>query len=297
MKNHSALWLAALTLSTAGCTSQQGAKARDAYESVSKGVAKVLISDEQEEQLGQQVHAELQKGTEQHPAIKLSTDEQINTYVNQLVNTLKPHADKDRKANWKVFVIDDPKTVNAFATPGAYIYVYTGLLNAADTESEVMGVMGHEMGHVTARHSARQLVAALGLNTVAQMALGKEPNQVAAIAASLVGNGTMLANSRADENEADEYAVRYTGAANYDATGIARFFQKLQGTQGNTPRFLTWLSTHPAPADRIARVEKMVQDQGLAGKGEVGAGRLDAIKARIAAGGGGAPAATPTTAR
>ena len=127
------------------------------------------------------------------------------------------------------------------------------------------------------------MVNAYGLNAIAAVALGKEPGTVAQIAAALVGNGTMLAHSRSDENEADTYAVKYSAAAAYDASGIAGFFEKLAAAQGNTPRILTWMSTHPNPADRVATVNKMVMDQGLAGRGEVGAERLAPIKQRIAA--------------
>lgn len=261
----------------AGCTAQQKAT----YARAETSVAKALISDQQEDEIGAQVHQELSRGSPEQPPLKFSTDPVVTNYVQGLLTKIAPFAEKDRAVAWKVFVIDDPKTVNAFATPGAYIYVYTGLLVAADTESEVIGVMGHEMGHVVGRHSARQMVNALGLNTIGTLALGQDPGTVAKVAASLVGNGTMLAHSRADENEADQYAVRYSAAAGSDASGIATFFEKLRGQQGNTPRAMTWLMTHPAPADRIVRVNQTIEQLGLAGRGDIGAGRLEPIKARI----------------
>lgn len=264
-----------------GCTAAQLANTEKTYAEVEKTVATVLISDAQEDALGQQIHAELDKGSADQPPLKYSKDAVVTGYVEGLIGKLTPIADKDRPGKWKVYVIDDPKTVNAFATPGAQIYVYSGLLLTATTEAELIGVLGHELGHVVARHSARQLVNAYGINAISEVALGKDPNTAAQIAAAIVGNGAMLAHSRSDENEADTYAVKYSAAAGYDATGIAGFFEKLIAIQGNTPLLLTFFSTHPAPADRIALVNKQVADQGLAGRGEIGAERLAPIKARI----------------
>src|SRR5689334_1885744 len=113
-------------------------------------VADVLISDEQEAQLGQQFHDELAKEN-----VKYLNDAVVTGYVQGIVNKLEPQARQERNVALKLFVIDDPKTVNAFATPGGYLYVYTGLLLAADNEAEVAGVMGHEIGHVIGRHIAR----------------------------------------------------------------------------------------------------------------------------------------------
>ena len=269
--------LLALALLSASCTTQT----REGMARAETAIAKALISDEQEDAIGRQIHAELEKGTAETPPIRYSTDPVVTTYINNLTAKLTPYADKDRKTAWHMHVIDDPKVVNAFATPGGHLYVYTGLLLAADTEAEVIGVMSHEMGHVVGRHSARQMVNALGLNAIASLALGENPTTLAKLAAAVVGQGTMLAHSRSDENEADQYAVKYAAAAGYDPGGIASFFEKLKGKQGHVPQALTWLSTHPAPADRITKVNQAIARQGLAGRGEIGAGRLEPIKARI----------------
>ncbi|MEO6420228.1 MAG: M48 family metalloprotease, partial [Polyangiaceae bacterium] len=131
-----------------------------------------------------------------------------------------------------------------------------------------------------ARHAARQLVNEYGLSTVAALAFGKDPTLLAKIATSLVGNGTLLAHSRFDENEADSYAVKYSSEAGYDPHGISMFFGKLLAEQGKTPEVLTWLSTHPATEDRVAHVEELIRQQGLSG-GELGADQLAPIKQRI----------------
>ncbi len=263
------LAVAVLLASTLGCTTAQRVRTETA-------VAKTLVSDQQEAQLGDQVHQELAK-----QGVRYVTDPQVNSYVEGIVNRMVPHARRDRDIGWHVYVIDDPKTVNAFATPGGHIYVYTGLLATAANEAELAGVLGHEMGHVVARHSARQMVEAYGLQAVLGMALGQNPGILAMLAATVAGNGAMLANSRSDENEADEYGVKYSSAAGYDPHGIATFFQKLMAQQGRTPKLLTFLSDHPATSDRIAHVDQMIARMGLRPGGDLGAERLAAVKAKL----------------
>jgi beta-barrel assembly-enhancing protease len=242
-----------------------------------KAVADVLISDEQEEKIGLQVKQEL----EQKEKIQYVQDPTILEYVNRIATPILQQANRDRKGvKWKINVINDAKTVNAFATPGGYLYVYTGLLLAADNEAEVAGVLAHEAGHVVGRHSARAMVNAYGLQSLTQLALGQNPGVAAQIAAQLVGGGAMLAHGRSEETEADEYGARYSAGANYDPRGLISFFQKLQRMQGNTPGVLKWLSTHPTNADRIRHLEGYIAKNNLRGS-EVGADRLAPIKQKI----------------
>ncbi|NOK02964.1 MULTISPECIES: M48 family metallopeptidase [Myxococcus] len=255
----------ALGLST-GCTKQRI--------SAEKAVARTLISDEQEEQLGKQVKAEL----ETKEKIKYVQNAAVVDYVRGISASILNQASKDRPGvKWKINVIDDPKTVNAFATPGGYLYVYTGLILAADTEAELAGVMAHEAGHVVGRHSARAMVSQMGLQAITQAALGQNPGTVAQIAASLVSGGTLLAHGRGEEIEADEYGARYASGAGYDPRGLITFFEKLQKEQGDTPALMKWLSTHPTNRDRIANIQKIISQKNLRGSNN-GPGGLPAIK-------------------
>lgn len=235
-----------------------------------KEVAKALISDEQEAQLGLQVKQELQKQN-----IKYLTDPTVTTYVEGMTKRIFPLAEKDRKdIQWHVHVVDDPKVVNAFATPGGHLYVYSGLLMEAENEAEVAGVLSHEAGHVVGRHSARQMVNAFGLNAVASLALGENPGLLQQLATQIVGTGTMLAYSRGAENEADVYGVKYAAAAGYDPKGIATFFQKLKAKEGKTPQYMTWLRTHPATADRIKNINAYIAKHKLKGGETDAAGHM-----------------------
>src|ERR1700687_5397749 len=145
---HLMVWLTAVFLALAagvGCSARQ----RVDFETAA---AKALVSDEQEQQLGLQVKDEL----EQKQHVKYVTDPVINSYVQSVIDRILPLAKKDRpNQKWELHVIDDLKTVNAFATPGGYIYVYSGLLVEAGNEAELAGVLAHESGHVVARHIAR----------------------------------------------------------------------------------------------------------------------------------------------
>ena len=242
------------------------------------GIAKALVSDDQEAQLGAQVKQELDKqGT------KYIRDPEIVNYVKGVAEKIFVSADKDRPGvKWQVFVIDDPKQVNAFATPGGYLYVYTGLLMAADNEAQLAGVWGHESGHVVARHSAQQMVNEMGLQTVIEVALGQNPNQLAQLASTLAAKGALLAYSREDETQADEYGARYSAQAGYDPHGIIQFFEKLKAMEGNQPAFAKYLSDHPATADRITHLQQYIKEKGLTGS-ELGAQRLQPVKQKLIA--------------
>jgi predicted Zn-dependent protease len=268
--------LAALALA-AGCTGQQ----RVATETT---LASVLIPTEQEKQLGLQVKEQLE--TQEH--IQYLEDPAVNAYVQGITGKILASAKKDRPdVDWSVKVINDPKTVNAFATPGGFLYVYSGLLLAADDTAEVAGVLGHEAGHVVARHSARQMVDAMGLEAVAALALGQNPSALSQVVAGAGGKGLMLANSRSDETEADEYGARYASGAGYDPNGLITFFEKLSKLEGQQPGFAKFLSDHPTTPDRITHLQQFIAEHHLSATGGRTPGELPAVKARIPKAGGG----------
>jgi predicted Zn-dependent protease len=245
----------ALSLLAASC-------ATTALGTVEKDVAQLLISPEQENQLGLQFQQEL----EQKQHVVYLDDAIVVSYVRGVADRVITFGRRERSdVTWTVNVIDDNKTVNAFATPGGYLYVYSGLLMAADNEAELAGVMAHETGHVVARHSARQMVDAYGLEAVTSLALGNNPGLLGSLVTGVGEKGFMLANSRSDETEADEYGARYASAAGYDPHGLVTFFDKLRKQEGNSPRFLAILSDHPATPDRIDHVNGFIQQRGLGG--------------------------------
>src|SRR5262245_27535928 len=183
-----------LLVSSAGCSTHQRVKTETL-------LARTLVTDEQMAEIGRQIHRELAG-----QGVRYVTDPEVIGYVNGITSKLFPLARRDRPGiEYHVHVIDDPRTVNAFATPGGHIYVYSALLLAADNEAEVAGVLGHELGHVTGRHVERAVVNAYGVEALVGLAMGDDPSLARQIAASLAATGILRAHSRSEEIEADEY--------------------------------------------------------------------------------------------
>jgi predicted Zn-dependent protease len=189
---------------------------------------------------------------------KLLKDPAINEYVNRVGQNLVRNS--DAKVPFTIKVLDSDE-INAFALPGGFFYVNTGLVLAADEESELAGVMAHEIAHVAARHGTEQLskgqlfqFAAIPLIFVTG-GIGYGLQQ----AANLLVPLTFLKFSRGMEEEADYLGVQYLYKTGYDPSAMVRFFEKLQAQEKAKPGSVSKLfSTHPATADRIRRVEDTI---------------------------------------
>jgi predicted Zn-dependent protease len=158
--------------------------------------------------------------------------------------------------------VDEP-AVNAFALPGGYIYVTRGILAFLHDEEQLAGVLGHEIGHVTARHSAQQYTkatsAGVGLTLLSIFVPEARPLQ--GIAENALGL-LFLKYGRDDELQADRLGVQYTGASGWNPAGVAgmlRTLQRLDEASGSRRGVPNFLSTHPAPADRVQRIQQFVQ--------------------------------------
>ena len=214
-----------------------------------------LVPVQTEIDLGRRLAAEIEA---EHRVLR---DRQIQRYVRFLAQPLIEQAWRDRPGiDYRVTVLDDPQQVNAFALPGGPTYVFTGLMLLAGDESELAGVLAHELAHVVARHSANQLATNLGLQVVMAIALGEDPEQLTAAAADIAGGVGMARFSREDEVEADDLGLRYVTAAGYDPRGMVRMFQGLQSVEGDSSRPLGgFLATHPATAERIERLQRRIE--------------------------------------
>jgi beta-barrel assembly-enhancing protease len=166
--------------------------------------------------------------------------------------------DYDKLFEWDVHIIQNDTVLNAFCTPGGYIYFYSGLIKFLDSEAQFAGVLGHEMAHAARRHSTNQMTKAYGLEFLFSVVLGQNPNALVQMAADLAAGVSELAFSREDEYEADEYSVKYLYLTSYDPRGVAGFFQKL----GESPQLPEFLSTHPNPQNRIDKIDEVWQSLG-----------------------------------
>lgn len=161
------------------------------------------------------------------------------------------------KYRYQWYVADDP-AINAFAVPGGYVVVNTGLIQAADSAEEVAGVLAHEVQHVESRHTLKNMVHSLGLRAALALALGDVSGSALGDAAATLGE---LKFSRELESEADQKGLAALRQAGISPQGMVSFFAKLaKHEQGATPPAL--LSTHPASEDRMQKLRAMVEQQG-----------------------------------
>ena len=148
------------------------------------------------------------------------------------------------------------KDINAFAAPGGKIVIYSHLIETADNEDELAGVIAHEMGHLIKRHPTQSMVRALGLNLVIKMVFGGTDKT--ATTAAMANSIFQLRYNRMFEREADEVATQILYTTNIDNRGFIKFFMRLQSQQKSaaTENMFSYVSTHPPTSERIEAIEK-----------------------------------------
>ena len=210
-----------------------------------------IFTDAQEVQLGKQFSREIEK------ELKIYTDPIVTAYIDQLGQHLANHSQR-RNITYH-FKVVNTDVVNAFAVPGGYLYVNIGLIRTAENESELAGVIGHEIGHVVGKHGVKQMTRQLGLAAVAQLALGEDQSKLKKMVANLATNGVLTKYSRDAEREADMYAVQEMYDAGIDPEGMATFFEKLRNLQKSKPSKLQQMfATHPPTTERITAVRSQI---------------------------------------
>jgi len=182
----------------------------------------------------------------------------VQRYVEEVGGRLVAVSDRTN-IEYHFTVIDDREHVNAFALPGGWVYVYTGLLERAENEGELASVLAHEIGHIATRHHTEQMTKLLGYSLLVRLALGEDPNQYAILAARLFGTLGQLKFSRSDELEADRLALKYLWHAGYRPDALLSFLEELQSMERNEPsRIAAFLSTHPAASIRTDQVTALL---------------------------------------
>ncbi len=217
----------------------------------------MLVSEEEEVNLGRKSDAGVVK------EYGLYDDQQVTAYVSDMgrrMGKLSHRPDLD----WHFKVLDG-SVVNAFAAPGGYVYFTRGILATLNSEAELAGVMGHEIGHVTARHSAQKISKAqMAQAGLAGLDIGMSILGIPGLSSlAQMGVGVLfLKFSRDDEREADALGVEYATKAGYDASQMADFFETLQRMDSRADRsgLPSWFSTHPSPADRESAVRALSRE-------------------------------------
>ncbi|MBM3321400.1 MAG: M48 family metalloprotease [Candidatus Eisenbacteria bacterium] len=204
-----------------------------------------LVSTEQEVAMGAEFSAEVER------EMKMLDDPVVEAYIDSLGQILARNSDRTDIA-YRFRVVDTDE-VNAFALPGGFLYVNRGLITTAENESELAGVIAHEVGHVVGRHSAKMLTRQYGIAMIAQIALGEDPGLVKSLVANIAATGALMKYSRDAEREADRFGVDEAHRSGIDPNGMATFFEKLQTMHERKPSSIEkFFSTHPPTAERIS---------------------------------------------
>ncbi|MBE2219292.1 MAG: M48 family metalloprotease [Ignavibacteria bacterium] len=218
-----------------------------------------IFSDKDDVELGEQFDKEIKANPNEFPMLEGHQD--IKDYIKGMgTEILASPKIKKRNIYPYTFQVVNDTIVNAFCTPGGFVYVYTGLMKFVDNEATLAGVVGHEIAHAERRHVTQRLTAYYGVSALLGFILGGNPSVLAEVAANLFVGLAFLKNSRDDETEADYYSIQYLKTTKWYPGGITFFFDKIKEEQrqkGSTPGDLDrLLSTHPLPADRISFVNK-----------------------------------------
>jgi predicted Zn-dependent protease len=233
-----------------------------------------LITSSEEAAMGKDFAGEIETQFE------IYDDAELVTYVQSVGGRIAAVCHRqDIEYHFSVINKDE---MNAFALPGGYIYIYTGLMKVLDNEAQLAAVLAHEVGHVTARHSTERLTAMYGAQIAVSLLLGENPQEYKVLIANIFSTTGFLAYSRANEFEADRLGTAYTSLAGYDPEGMAELLGKFIDVESREPSKLErWLSTHPPTRDRIGKVDILAASLPMAGVGERNAARYNTMKAHL----------------
>lgn len=182
-------------------------------------------------------------------------------WLNSMFTNLVKQSGRQTEIKFNVGVVKD-ETVNAFALPGGYIFVHTGLLSYIKSDGELAGVLAHEIAHVDRRHSMDTITRTIGMSVILSLIVEKSSDkrkkQISQIGAVAI-NLTELGYSREAEYEADAYGVKFMKSAGYNKAELLNFWRRMEGESGgkDNPAFLQLFSTHPPTGERIKRIEAM----------------------------------------
>jgi predicted Zn-dependent protease len=222
----------------------------------------MLVSEEQAITASKQAYTNTLKEVKKEG--KLVTDPAITNRVQAITDKLVKQAARMRpdsaKWAWEVKVIDEPEQVNAWCMAGGKMAVYTGLLNKVKpTDDELAHVMGHEISHALANHTAERMSVAMASSLgVTVLGVATDSDQLTLAAGVLAAKlAVELPNSREGESEADEIGIELAARAGYDPYAAVSLWQKMEKVGGATPP--QFLSTHPSPANRQQRLKTLAK--------------------------------------
>lgn len=211
----------------------------------------VIFSVQNDVQLGRQVSQEIASD----PSFNILPEQdypEVYSYLNNMKDAILGAGEISYREEfaWEFYVLQDDEVLNAFATPGGYIYVYTGLIKFLDNADDLAGVLAHEIAHADQRHTVRNLQKIYGVQLLLSILVGEEITALEQIAGQIAGTLAGLKFSREFEEEADSHSVEYLSQTKYACNGAAHFFAKMTD-ESDSAQPPVFLSTHPSPENRI----------------------------------------------
>lgn len=220
-----------------------------------------LFTVQQDKELGAQVAQQIAEQPGEYPVLSRTQYPRAYEILYRMRDDILNSGNVRHRDDfdWEFRIIRDDNTLNAFCTPGGYVYVYTGLIKFLDAEDQLMGVLGHEIAHADFRHSTRQMTRMFGVSMLVSAITGNQ-EALGQITTAIIG----LRFSRNHETEADIGSVHYLCPTEYNAAGGAEFFRKIEEAGGaRTPEFL---SSHPSPKNRIETFYNEKLERGCGGE-------------------------------
>jgi len=209
--------------------------------------------------LGKKIDAQISTDPGQFPVLERTDFPELYNHLDRIKESIisSPEILHRDEFAWEIKVVKNDTIYNAFCTPGGFIYIFTGLIRFVQSEDELAGILGHEIAHGDLRHSTDQMTKALGIRAIVTLITGGESAALADIGLNLLG----LQFSRNDEREADEYAVKYLSETDYSPRAFSTFFKRMKAREKNTA-YITFLSTHPDPGNRVEDIDKYWRENG-----------------------------------
>ena len=243
------LLLVFISFSLNGCASFKS------YNPATERYEFILLSSQEEISIGKSSHQNILK------QYKFSEDQNKRQRLERIGKRLAKVSDQ-KEFNYQFFLIEKDE-LNAFTTPGGYVYFFTGLFDKLKIDDAIASVVAHEIGHSAARHIAKKFQASLGYNIIGSIVFSSVDmgsgfaTQIAAMSSGTLMNIVSASFSRQDEYEADKLSVKYMFLAGYDLNGIIESFELLlnESKGSNVP---LWLRTHPYVDDRIEKIKEEI---------------------------------------
>ncbi len=234
------------------------------FNSCSSGVN--IFTKQDDVKLGKQVAQEIANDPKDYPIY--TRNPAVKNYINRQIFQqvlASPEIKSKDIYPYQFEIIANDTIYNAFALPGGYIYIYSGLIKYLDSEAALAGVIGHEIAHAELRHATQRMTAQYGVSFLVNLILGDNPTELEQIGSNLFVGLAFLANSRSDENQADEYSFKYLRSTRFYPGGVKFFFEHMKAdglVSSKSDKIATFLSTHPDPVDRISNTNQRLQSAG-----------------------------------